>query len=234
MALFDSLVDEVNAKFNLNGKAQSLLAALLAFMNDTGSGGLDGFLDLFRRAGFDDAADSWVGDGANAALSPQQLEDALGAGTINDIAEGAGVEQATATSALAFMIPQVVDRLTTGGTATAATDLASTVDSYTHGTPAGTGDMPDRPAAVIDDSVGRRPAMSVEPVGNDNTTVRWIAPLLILLALVGIGFYACRPAPVTNAPATTNVNNQGTNINAATTVNTNAAITTATNTNTAQ
>jgi hypothetical protein len=76
--------------------------------------------------------------------------------------------------------------------------------------------------------------MSVEPVGNDNTTVRWIAPLLILLALVGIGFYACRPAPVTNAPAATNVNNQGTNINAATTVNTNAATTTATNTNTAQ
>ena len=115
MAMFDSIINEAEGKFNLGGKAGTLLSALLALMTDRNRGGLAGFLEQFSRAGLGETASSWVGSNANTPISDEQLESALGGDTLDGLANRAGTDYKTATSATAYMIPRVVDALTPEG-----------------------------------------------------------------------------------------------------------------------
>lgn len=112
MALFDRVLDQTNAQFNLGEKSSALLAALLAVVNENG---LAAFLEKFRRAGLGRVADSWVTNGANTALSPGQLADGLGTENLKSVAQKAEVPLETAIPALALMIPQTVDLMTPDG-----------------------------------------------------------------------------------------------------------------------
>jgi len=112
MALFDALLREVSTQFGLGDKASSLLDALLALINNPQTGGFSGFLSRFNRQGLSDLVTSWVTSAANKPLSPAQLEQSLGLDTISRIAGQVGLPQATTSSALAYMVPEVVHRLT--------------------------------------------------------------------------------------------------------------------------
>jgi len=112
MALFDALLKEVGARFNLGNKAGSLLNALLALINDPQTGGFLGFLSRFNQQGLGDLVTSWVTAVPNKPLSPVQLEQSLGQDTIGRIAGQVGLPQATTSSALAYLVPEVVNRLT--------------------------------------------------------------------------------------------------------------------------
>lgn len=133
MSLFDSIINETGEKFGLGNKAGSLLSALLALITDKSRGGFTGFLDSFNNAGLDSLVSSWVGSGANTPPSDEQLESALGEETIGEIADQADVAKPTATSALAFMIPKVVDTLTPDGVIPDETDLLSSIGNYISG-----------------------------------------------------------------------------------------------------
>lgn len=113
--MFDSIIKEAQEKFNLGDKAGSLLASLLGLIANPENGGFGGFIERFKDAGLGDLAESWVTTGDNTPISNEQLESALGEDTINEVAEQTGVEKATATSALGFMTPHVVDALTPDG-----------------------------------------------------------------------------------------------------------------------
>ena len=54
MALFDSLLEDVRARFNLGDKAEALLAALVALIADRNRGGFTGFFDRLSAAGLSD------------------------------------------------------------------------------------------------------------------------------------------------------------------------------------
>lgn len=113
MSLFDSIIGTAAEKFGLSSdKAGGLLAALLGLIT---TGGFTGFIDRFRTAGLGDTVNSWITTGDNTPLSNEQLESALGEDTIASLANQAGVDRATATSAMAGMIPSVVDTLTPDG-----------------------------------------------------------------------------------------------------------------------
>lgn len=112
MALFDALLREVGARFNLGDKAGFLLDALLALINNPQTGGFLGFLSRFNQQGLGDLVTSWTTGVTNKPLSPAQLEQSLGQDTIGRIAGQVGLPQATASSALAYMVPEVVHRLT--------------------------------------------------------------------------------------------------------------------------
>lgn len=115
MALFDSIISGAAEKFGLGDKAGTLLSALLALMTNQKTGGFSGFLDLFKSNGLGDTATSWITGGDNADISGDQLQSALGAETISGIADQVGIPTEKANSALGFMIPQVVDKLTPDG-----------------------------------------------------------------------------------------------------------------------
>jgi OmpA-OmpF porin, OOP family len=204
MALFDSILNEVNRRFDLGDKASGLLSALLAFIADGRRGGLAGFLDLFDRARLGNVADSWVGGGVNTPLSRQQLEDALGAENLNALAKTAEIGANEATPALALMIPAVVDRLTPEGFVPENAELLSG-SGYLLG-----GDEAVRaaPGAHSTAPIAERPIAVAETISNkDNAWLRALLPLILVALLVGVAFYTCRPNQPTqfaNVNANTN------------------------------
>ena len=185
MALFDQVLDQTNAQFNLGEKSRALLEALLAVVNENG---LAAFLDKFHRAGLGRVADSWVANGANAALSPGQLTDGLGAEILKSVAQKAGVGLETAIPALAAMIPQTVDLMTPDGTVSNARQSRQSSTEQT---------------------IETLPAKSP-----DSSLLRVVLPLILLAVLVGIGFSTCQPNRETrfvqpaaaNSGSTTNSN----------------------------
>ncbi len=115
MAIFDSIISEVAGKFGLGDKAGPLLGALLSTITSSEGGGITGFISKFTGAGMGDLVNSWISSGDNQPISENQLSSVLGNETINDIANKVNIPSSTASSALAFMLPNVVDKLTPDG-----------------------------------------------------------------------------------------------------------------------
>lgn len=85
-----------------------------------GGGGLGGFDDLqrqFEQNGQGGLMDSWVGQGANREAAPGDLEQALGSGTIDQLAQQFGIDRNELLQQLSKALPQVVDGLTPNGRA---------------------------------------------------------------------------------------------------------------------
>lgn len=104
----------------------ALIAALLPILmsmlsnNNSGSGGgLGELLNKFTQAGQGNAASSWVGGGENVSVTGAEVTDALGQGTISDIAAQLGVDQGMAAGGIAALLPELIDKLTPEGQAPA-------------------------------------------------------------------------------------------------------------------
>ena len=78
------------------------------------SGGLGDLLKQLQ-GGHGDTANSWVGSGANKAISPGDLANALGADQINQLASQSGLSKDDLLSGLSQYLPQVIDHLTPDG-----------------------------------------------------------------------------------------------------------------------
>ena len=92
----------------LGGLAGGAAGGLLA-------GGLGQMLNRFQQNGYGDVANSWIGTGPNRAVSPDQLQQALGPDTVNALAEQAGVSQIDLLSGLSRDLPDAVDQFTPEG-----------------------------------------------------------------------------------------------------------------------
>jgi uncharacterized protein YidB (DUF937 family) len=79
------------------------------------SGGLGDLVRQFQQNGQGHVADSWVGRGANAAISPDELERGLGEDNIRTLAEQAGMPREQLLSSLSEDLPSFVDSLTPEG-----------------------------------------------------------------------------------------------------------------------
>jgi OmpA-OmpF porin, OOP family len=200
MTILEPIINEVSEQFGLRGKAGPLMTAQLTLISNERTGGLQGFLDQFRRAGLGEIVSSWVSRGSNTPITTEQLERAIGSDTINRVSSNVGVARAAAASAMAYMIPRVVDLLTPEGVIPSR--LPAWVNSYLSGAtvrPETQRGEPIRTEAV------RPPG---EPVRRDYTGGSTFLRLLPFLALPLLGFLiyrACRPEPEQmgyRAPAT--------------------------------
>jgi uncharacterized protein YidB (DUF937 family) len=79
------------------------------------AGALGGLVGQLQANGLGDAANSWVGKGANMAVNSGQLSQALGPDVIAAIAAKTGLSAEVISGALAQVLPQVVDGLTPNG-----------------------------------------------------------------------------------------------------------------------
>jgi uncharacterized protein YidB (DUF937 family) len=95
------------------GQGANLLTAAMSLLQQ--NGGLDGVLDSFRQNGMAQHADSWVSTGANVGISGDQLQQALGSSSIGNIASQLGMSHGQASSALAQILPELINQLTPGG-----------------------------------------------------------------------------------------------------------------------
>ena len=99
---------------NDSGAAQSALDDLVG-----GSGGFDlgQIVGQFTGSGGDlaEKAKSWLGDGGNAPISADQLQDALGSDKIEAFAQKLGVGREEASSGLSQVLPELIDKSSQGG-----------------------------------------------------------------------------------------------------------------------
>jgi uncharacterized protein YidB (DUF937 family) len=79
------------------------------------SGGLGELIDRFKHNGQSQAADSWVGKGANQPIDTTQLEQAIGPDVLNALSEHTGLSREELLSRLTRELPSAVDKLTPEG-----------------------------------------------------------------------------------------------------------------------
>lgn len=134
------LLDDVGKLAGLAGGGGGATNAMLlkAVMGMLGGGGgsslgnaanLASLLSGFQNSGLGDIAASWVGRGANLPISPEQLTRGLGASQVKNLAQQAGLSESDAASALAGLLPTVVDKLTPNGAVPQDNELSGLLGS---------------------------------------------------------------------------------------------------------
>ncbi|RYE35598.1 MAG: DUF937 domain-containing protein [Hyphomicrobiales bacterium] len=79
------------------------------------NGGLGELADRFRQAGHGEKVDSWVQQGPNQNVAPNDLEQALGPQVIDAIATKTGLSRDELLDRLSQVLPEAVDRFTPSG-----------------------------------------------------------------------------------------------------------------------
>jgi outer membrane protein OmpA-like peptidoglycan-associated protein/uncharacterized protein YidB (DUF937 family) len=185
MGVFDSVINDVGSQLGISSSsAGSVLSGLLSFINEE-DGSVGAFLDRFRRAGVSGLVSSWLG-GDTKPVSADAVESALGRDAIGGIASRAGVSFATATSAIALMLPKLMQRLAPGGAI--PTRLSSDVASYITG-----------PTAAMAAGARQAAAYSADTMARSSGVASYLLPLLALLLVGGLLAYwlGTRSAPAT-------------------------------------
>ena len=92
---------------------QLLITLVSSLLNN--AGGLQGLLAKLQSAGLGEAAQSWVGTGANQPVDPDRLGQALGPDLMGMIAAQLGGNPGQASTTLADLLPGLIDQLTPQG-----------------------------------------------------------------------------------------------------------------------
>lgn len=132
--MFDLIIREAASRFGLGDKAGPLVQMLLAYLTNKDTGGLVGFISKLTSSGLGNVAQSWLGGGAGALpVSSSQIESLMGGpgGLLGNITSKLGIGGSTASSALGFLLPMVIGKLTPGGTV--PTSLSSDVMGFITG-----------------------------------------------------------------------------------------------------
>lgn len=89
------------------------------------SGGLGELVNRFQQSGLGGVAQSWVGDGPNESVSPNDVEKAVGGDTLDALARETGISRDQLLNTLSAELPQVVDRLTPQGRVPRAEEVSN-------------------------------------------------------------------------------------------------------------
>ena len=79
------------------------------------SGGLGELVNQFQQNGHGEKAQSWITDGPNKAIAPNELEQVLGPEKISWLMQQTGMSREDLLSGLSRELPRVVDKLTPDG-----------------------------------------------------------------------------------------------------------------------
>jgi uncharacterized protein YidB (DUF937 family) len=104
------------------GALVPVLGGLLA------SGGLQKILGGLKANGLSQQADSWVGTGQNEPVSGADMEKAVGADQMKEIAKKLGVSESEAADVVAKAVPEVVDKVSPDGKLPPEQDLDAAFD----------------------------------------------------------------------------------------------------------
>ena len=78
-------------------------------------GGLGGLLSRFQQNGMGDVAQSWVGNGPNHPVSPEQLHQVFGDEQVNQWSQQSNIPKQDLLSQLSQYLPNAVDKMTPDG-----------------------------------------------------------------------------------------------------------------------
>jgi uncharacterized protein YidB (DUF937 family) len=93
-----------------------VLAAVGSLLAGGGSaGGLTALINQFTQAGLGQHVQSWVSNGPNMPISPDQVSQALGSDKIGQLAQAAGIDPTQMLGHLSQLLPQLINHLTPDG-----------------------------------------------------------------------------------------------------------------------
>ena len=198
--MFDSLIKELTTRFGLGDKAPQLLKLLLAYITNPQNGGITGFLDKFKAAGLGGLAQSWLGGNAAPQVATgAQLEQVLGGagGLLGLVTSKLGLSGSTASSALAFVLPQLLSKLTPGGS------VPTSIPSDLLGFIGNAKDLLGGGAAALAGAataVGAGAGATAQAAGGGiKRFLPWIA--LAVAVLAGVSYCKGRPVETAAVPA---------------------------------
>jgi uncharacterized protein YidB (DUF937 family) len=111
MGLLDNLENMAEAKVAGSNPA----AAGILEMIQNHPGGLNGLVQAFHQNGLGGLVNSWVSTGQNQAATSDQIQQVLGSGQVQALAQRLGISPEVAASTVAQLLPTVVDKLTPNG-----------------------------------------------------------------------------------------------------------------------
>ena len=111
MGLFDKLGDAIGQV--TAAAAPALISQVLA---KTKLGDMQGIVNKLQQGGLNDQVKSWLGNGSNLPVTPEQLKAALGNEHVRQIAKQFGVPVDQALKLLAEHLPAAVDQASPNGT----------------------------------------------------------------------------------------------------------------------
>ena len=79
------------------------------------AGGLGGLVSAFQQAGLGQVVQSWISNGPNQQVSPQQLQNVFGQDQVQSMASQAGMQPHDFLSQLSQHLPNVVNGVTPNG-----------------------------------------------------------------------------------------------------------------------
>jgi uncharacterized protein YidB (DUF937 family) len=107
------------------GPVRSVLTSVLGGGQQAGSGaasqiggqtgGLGGLISRFEQAGLGEIVQSWIGNGANQPVSPEQLHNVLGDDQVKSMADQSGTAPRDLLSLLSRHLPNAVNAATPNG-----------------------------------------------------------------------------------------------------------------------
>ena len=118
MGLLDSVIGGLMGGNAGASPMGGILGSLLgggAGSNPGMAGGLGGLVSQFQQAGLGHIAQSWVGNGPNQPVSPEQLQNVFGQGRVQDMANQAGMQPHDFLSQLSQHLPNAVSGMTPDG-----------------------------------------------------------------------------------------------------------------------
>jgi uncharacterized protein YidB (DUF937 family) len=105
----DKLGDNVNTD-SIQGAIQGL------FSNGNGDFDISSIIaNLSQNGGLGDMVSSWLGDGENMPIDTDTIANMFGNDKIADFASKLGVDSSSATSLLSDVVPNLVDKSSSGG-----------------------------------------------------------------------------------------------------------------------
>jgi|ERR1700686_4879112 uncharacterized protein YidB (DUF937 family) len=96
-------------------EAAAVPALVSAALAKTNLGDLQGLVNQLQQGGLGNQVQSWLGNGTNLPVSPDQLRAALGSDQVRQMAEHFGVSPDAALKLLSEHLPGVIDKASPSG-----------------------------------------------------------------------------------------------------------------------
>ena len=120
MGIFDSLKDSLGNSLKQQvlermpgGADNPMVQAAVSAIEQ--QGGIGALAQRFHEKGLGGVVQSWISTGQNQAVDGQQIQNVLGGGQLDALAERFGIPKETLSNGLAQVLPQVVDKMTPNG-----------------------------------------------------------------------------------------------------------------------
>ena len=115
MGLLDSIVGAIGGQAGAAGAQGGLMDSVLSMINHPDVGGVAGLVQKLEQSGLGPQVASWVGTGANQAITPDQIQSALNSPALQSVAAQFGLHTGDMAGQLSSILPQVINHLTPNG-----------------------------------------------------------------------------------------------------------------------